>query len=255
MSGSFSKAEPSEIDFGFSTVPLKEKQSLVDEVFHSVAAKYDLMNDVMSLGQHRIWKDALVGELNPRGAWRHLDMAGGTGDVAFRIARRAGPAARVIVSDINQSMLDVGERRAAEQHLAEQVSFKQANAESLPFDSDSFDGYTIAFGIRNVPRRDVALREAYRVLKRGGRFLCLEFSHVDVPLLDKVYESYSFKLIPALGGMIAGDSASYRYLVESISKFPSAESFKGQIADAGFSRTSFTKLSGGIVAIHSGWKI
>ncbi len=254
-SASFSKQEQSEIDFGFSKVPLPEKQGLVDDVFHSVAAKYDVMNDVMSLGQHRIWKDVLVQELHPSGHWRHLDMAGGTGDVAFKIVKAAGLDSRVIVSDINQSMLDVGEERAATQNMLGQVSFRQANAENLPFEDNSFDGYTIAFGIRNVPRRELALREAFRVLKRGGRFMCLEFSHVDVPVLESIYKAYSFSLIPSLGGMIAGDASSYRYLVESIAQFPSAETFRQLIGDAGFARTSFTKLSGGIVAIHSGWKL
>jgi demethylmenaquinone methyltransferase/2-methoxy-6-polyprenyl-1,4-benzoquinol methylase len=254
-SASFSKQEQSEIDFGFSKVPLPEKQGLVDDVFHSVAAKYDVMNDVMSLGQHRIWKDVLVQELHPSGHWRHLDMAGGTGDVAFKIVKAAGLDSRVIVSDINQSMLDVGEERAATQNMLGQVSFRQANAESLPFEDNSFDGYTIAFGIRNVPRRELALREAFRVLKRGGRFMCLEFSHVDVPVLESIYKAYSFSLIPSLGGMIAGDASSYRYLVESIAQFPSAETFRQLIGDAGFARTSYTKLSGGIVAIHSGWKL
>jgi demethylmenaquinone methyltransferase/2-methoxy-6-polyprenyl-1,4-benzoquinol methylase len=213
------------------------------------------MNDVMSLGQHRLWKNTLVQELNPRGEWRHLDVAGGTGDVAFRVARTAGPNSHVIVSDINKSMLDVGEQRAADAGLLDQISFVEANAEALPFASDSFNGYTIAFGIRNVPRREVALQEACRVLKRGGRFLCLEFSRVDVPVLEQIYKAYSFNVIPHFGAAIAGDSESYRYLVESIAQFPTADAFAGIIRGAGFSRVSFSKLSGGIVTIHSAWKL
>lgn len=244
-----------ETDFGFTRVPLQQKQGLVDDVFHSVASRYDLMNDVMSMGQHRIWKNVLVRELNPRGAWRHLDVAGGTGDVAFRVARAAGSNCHVTVSDINRSMLDVGEQRAVDSGLSGQLSFVEANAENLPFESDSFDGYTIAFGIRNVPRREAALQEAYRVLRRGGRFLCLEFSHVDIPGLEQLYQAYSFNLIPVFGSAIAGDADSYRYLVESIRQFPTADQFGRAVQNAGFSKVSFTKLSGGIVAIHSAWKL
>lgn len=254
-SGSYTTSEKTETDFGFNKVPLQEKQGLVDGVFHSVASKYDVMNDVMSLGQHRIWKNILVRELNPRGNWRHLDVAGGTGDVAFRVARAAGPYSQVTVSDINKSMLDVGKQRAADVGLVEQVDFVEANAEALPFQSSNFDGYTIAFGIRNVPRREVALQEAYRVLKRGGRFLCLEFSHVDIPVLEQIYRSYSFNVIPSFGAAIAGDADSYRYLVESIRQFPTADQFARHVQSAGFSRVSFSKLSGGIVTVHSAWKL
>jgi demethylmenaquinone methyltransferase/2-methoxy-6-polyprenyl-1,4-benzoquinol methylase len=244
-----------ETDFGFNRVPLQEKQGLVNGVFHSVASRYDLMNDVMSLGQHRLWKDALVRELNPRSQWRHLDVAGGTGDVAFRIARAAGLRSHITVSDINRSMLDVGEQRARDEGLLGQLSFVEANAEILPFERNLFDGYTIAFGIRNVPRRESALQEAYRVLKHGGRFLCLEFSHVDVPVLEQLYKAYSFKMIPGLGAAIAGDANSYRYLVESIAQFPTAETFSGTLLNSGFSKVSFSRLSGGIVTIHSAWKL
>ncbi len=243
--------------FGFEDVRLDDKQGRVDDVFHKVAARYDLMNDLMSAGLHRVWKDRLVATVNPpkRRAFRHLDVAGGTGDVAFRVLRAGGPHTSVTVLDINADMLKVGRDRADKRHTAEHIDFVEANAEDLPFEDGHFDAYTVAFGIRNVPRIDVALREAHRVLKRGGQFLCLEFSHVDVPLLDRVYDAYSFHLIPRLGQAVAGDAESYRYLVESIRKFPDADTFEGMIAAAGFRNTRLTRLSGGIVAIHTGWKL
>lgn len=243
--------------FGFEDVRLDDKQGRVDDVFHKVAARYDVMNDLMSAGLHRGWKDRLVATVNPpkRRPFRHLDVAGGTGDVAFRVARAGGPHTAVTVLDINADMLNVGRDRAAKKRLDDRLSFVEANAEDLPFESDHFDAYTIAFGIRNVPRIAVALREAHRVLKRGGQFLCLEFSQVDLPLLDRVYDAYSFHLIPRIGQAVAGDFDSYRYLVESIRKFPDAERFEAMIADAGFRNTRFTRLSGGIVAIHTGWKL
>ncbi len=246
-----------QVDFGFSRVLLGEKQDLVNGVFHAVASRYDLMNDLMSAGLHRVWKDVLVGMVGPsrNRAFRHLDVAGGTGDVAFRIVEAGGPATDVIVADINAAMLDVGRDRATKRGLDHNVQFMEVNAEELPFPDKSFDAYTIAFGIRNVPRRQQALREAWRVLKRGGRFLCLEFSDVDVPLLDASYRAYSFTAIPAMGKMVTGDAEPYRYLVESIAKFPPADAFRDEIADAGFRRASFTKLTGGVVAIHSGWKL
>ncbi len=246
-----------ETHFGFTQVPLRDKQRRVDHVFHRVAARYDVMNDLMSGFLHRAWKDRLVTMLQPpkTRAFRHLDVAGGTGDVAFRVAKAGGPKTKVTVLDINPDMLDVGRRRAAEKHLAGQLSFIEGNAEALPFPDNYFDAYTIAFGIRNVPRIDVALKEAYRVLRRGGRFLCLEFSNVDNAALDKIYEAYSFHAIPRLGRLIAGDAEAYRYLVESIRRFPPAEEFRNMVAAAGFDRASFTKMSGGIVAIHSGWKL
>lgn len=245
------------VDFGFTNVPLQEKQGLVNDVFRSVAARYDVMNDAMSMGMHRVWKDVLVGMVAPPKArpFRHLDVAGGTGDVAFRIARAGGYETSVTVADINSSMLEVGRERASRFGLEGIVDFMEVNAEALPFEDQTFDAYTIAFGIRNVPQREVALREAWRVLKRGGRFLCLEFSDVDVPLLDRIYRTYSFNAIPAIGKLVAGDSESYRYLVESIAQFPSAEIFREKIAAAGFSRSMYTKLTGGVVAIHSGWKL
>ena len=248
---------PADIDFGFSRVRLDEKQGLVNDVFYAVAQRYDLINDLMSAGLHRVWKDILVSMVAPsrRGPHRHLDVAGGTGDVAFRIAQAGGDRTDVVVADINSEMLKVGQERAIKRRLDDRVSFIEANAEALPFPDASFDSYTIAFGIRNVPRRDVALREAHRVLKRGGRFLCLEFSEIDVPVLDKIYEAYSFTVIPAVGKVVTGDGEPYRYLVESIAKFPTAEEFRELVDAAGFRRSQFTRLTGGVVAIHSGWKL
>lgn len=246
-----------EADFGYRKVRLEQKQGLVNEVFHAVAERYDLMNDLMSAGLHRPWKDRLVNMVNPSRtrAFRHLDVAGGTGDVAFRVAEAGGPDTHVTVADINGAMLQVGRERAERLRLDDQVDFLKVNAEALPFPDDHFDAYTIAFGIRNVPRRDVALREAHRVLKRGGRFLCLEFSDVDVPVLDSVYRAYSFTVIPAVGKVVTGDGEPYRYLVESIARFPTADAFRDEVAAAGFKRATFTKLTGGVVAIHSGWKL
>ena len=247
----------SEIDFGFQRVRAGEKQGMVNDVFHKVASRYDLMNDFMSAGLHRAWKDVLVAKtgVRPGCAFRHLDVAGGTGDVAFRIARLGGRDARITVLDINPDMLAEGERRASKNGFDRQVDFVEANAETLPFPDKTFDAYTIAFGIRNVPARQAALGEAYRVLKRGGRFLCLEFSEVDIPFLEDIYRNYSFSVIPAVGKMVAGDGEPYRYLVESIAEFPTPEAFRAMVAAAGFQRSSFVRLSGGIVAIHSGWKL
>jgi demethylmenaquinone methyltransferase / 2-methoxy-6-polyprenyl-1,4-benzoquinol methylase len=242
--------------FGFSEVPLSEKQGLVDNVFHKVARRYDIMNDLMSGGLHRLWKDTFAGKVNTRNqaSFRHLDVAGGTGDIAFRIAKKSGADSKIVVLDINGDMLEVGRDRARDRGLDDRVEFVQANAESLPFPDNYFDAYTIAFGIRNVPRIQVGLNEAFRVLKPGGRFLCLEFSQVAVPGLDKIYEAYSFNVIPAVGKLVAGDGEPYRYLVESIQKFPRADDFEGMIRKAGFRRTGFERLTGGVVAIHSGWK-
>lgn len=244
--------------FGFRDVPLRDKQTLVNDVFHSVARRYDLMNDLMSGGLHRVWKDAMITALNPpRGdtPFSLLDVAGGTGDIAFRAAKAAGHGFQATVCDINPDMLAVGRERAIKQHRDHQVSFVEGNAEALAFADRSFDAYTIAFGIRNVPRIDAALREAYRALKPGGRFLCLEFSTVDVPGLDKIYDLFSFKVIPPLGRAVTGDADSYRYLVESIRKFPKPNAFADMIRDAGFARVSWQALSGGIVALHSGWRL
>jgi demethylmenaquinone methyltransferase/2-methoxy-6-polyprenyl-1,4-benzoquinol methylase len=244
--------------FGFRDVPLADKQALVNDVFHSVASRYDLMNDLMSAGLHRVWKDIMINALDPPRGERPfalLDVAGGTGDIAFRAAKAAGPGFHATVCDINGDMLAVGRERAEKRHLDTQVSFVEGNAEELAFPDRSFDAYTIAFGIRNVPRIDLALREAYRVLRPGSRFLCLEFSTVEVPGLDRLYDLFSFKVIPPLGRMVTGDAESYQYLVESIRKFPKPNAFADMIREAGFSRVSWQTLSGGIVALHSGWRL
>jgi demethylmenaquinone methyltransferase/2-methoxy-6-polyprenyl-1,4-benzoquinol methylase len=232
------------------------KQAMVDDVFHSVARRYDLMNDFLSGGLHRLWKDAMVSALNPpkRGRpFRLVDVAGGTGDIAIRVAKRSGGHADITIVDPNSSMLSIGRERARRNEI--HMDFREANAEALPFEIGSFDAYTIAFGIRNVPRIEAALGEAYRVLRHGGRFLCLEFSEVDVPLLDRVYDAYSFRVIPPLGRAVAGDAESYRYLVESIRAFPNQERFSDMIRAAGFERVSCRCFSGGIAALHSGWKL
>lgn len=243
--------------FGFATVALSGKQALVDEVFHKVAFRYDLMNDLMSAGLHRSWKDVLAAKVRPSRSRRfhHLDVAGGTGDVAFRIASAGGPSTRSTILDVNGAMLEVGRERARARGLTDRVAFVEANAEDLPFPDRSFDAYTIAFGIRNVPRIARALEEAHRVLRTGGRFLCLEFSRVDVPGLDRLYEAYSFAAIPRLGRLVTGDGEPYRYLVESIREFPGPERFRAMIEAAGFRRSCVTPMTGGVVAIHSGWKL
>ncbi|HVX79488.1 MAG TPA: bifunctional demethylmenaquinone methyltransferase/2-methoxy-6-polyprenyl-1,4-benzoquinol methylase UbiE [Bradyrhizobium sp.] len=244
--------------FGFKDVPLDDKQALVNDVFHSVASRYDLMNDLMSGGLHRVWKDIMITALNPPrndAPFSLLDVAGGTGDIAFRAAEAAGAGFHATVCDINADMLDVGRARAAKRHLDDRIAFVEGNAEALAFADRSFDAYTIAFGIRNVPRIDLALGEAFRVLRPGSRFLCLEFSAVDVPGLDRLYDLFSFKVIPPLGRVVTGDAESYRYLVESIRKFPRPSAFAEMIQAAGFSRVSWQSLSGGIVALHSGWRL
>jgi demethylmenaquinone methyltransferase/2-methoxy-6-polyprenyl-1,4-benzoquinol methylase len=244
--------------FGFRDVPLAEKQRMVDDVFHSVAGRYDLMNDLMSAGMHRAWKDALVSRLRPpidARKFATLDVAGGTGDIAFRIVAAGGSGISITVADINGDMLAVGRERAAAQGLDHAIRFAEANAEALPFPDKSFDAVTIAFGIRNVPRIPVALSEMLRVLKRGGQFFCLEFSQVDVPGLDAIYDAYSFRAIPEIGRLVTGDREAYQYLVESIRRFPDRDAFSKLMRDAGFSRVSATPMSGGIVALHSGWKL
>ena len=243
--------------FGSRQVALAEKQALVDDVFRSVARRYDLMNDLMSLGLHRAWKEALVTAANPPKArdFALLDIAGGTGDVALRVIAAGGERTRATVCDINADMLAIGRERAAASGLGERVTFTEGNAEALPFAERSFDVATIAFGIRNVPRIEAALAEAHRVLKIGGRFLCLEFSTADLPGLDRLYELYSFNVIPALGRAVVGDAESYRYLVESIRRFPPPRDFAAMLRSAGFARVSFQPMTGGIVALHSGWRL
>jgi demethylmenaquinone methyltransferase/2-methoxy-6-polyprenyl-1,4-benzoquinol methylase len=272
------KPKENHADFGYRRVPLEDKQALVDDVFHSVASRYDLMNDLMSGGLHRAWKDVLVTAVNPPKSTKGrsgrldetkgrpgrldekpetpftvLDLAGGTGDVAFRIADKAGPGTRITVADINGEMLAVGRERA--EKSGHDVTFIEANAEALPLPDKSFDAVTIAFGIRNVPRIEAALAEIQRVLKFGGHFLCLEFSSVDVPGLDRLYDLYSFNVIPQIGRAVTGDAEAYRYLVESIRKFPRPEKFAGMIEAAGLRRVSFQTLTGGVVALHSGWRL
>ncbi len=248
----------SDVPFGFRQVGENEKQGLVNEVFSKAAERYDQMNDLMSGGLHRLWKDDFVTMLNPphgNHAFKVLDVAGGTGDIAFRIARAGGSGTHITVADISPEMVGEGQKRAEREDLLGSCDFTVGNAESLAFPNKSFDAYTIAFGIRNVTHIDRALLEAYRVLKPGGKFQCLEFSHVDMELLQKVYDSFSFTVIPAVGKAVTGDGQPYRYLVESIRTFPKQEQFKAMIVDAGFKRVAYRNLSGGIVAIHSGWRI
>ncbi len=239
------------VSFGYSEVTPAEKTAKVGEVFARVARRYDIMNDAMSGGMHRLWKDRFVARVKPRPGEHILDMAGGTGDIAFRMKAKG---ADVTVSDINPAMLDVGKQRAQKKGLND-LAWSVQNAETLSFADSSFDAYTIAFGIRNVTHIDRALAEAHRVLKRGGRFFCLEFSTTLWPGFADVYEVYSHKIVPKLGKAIADDEDSYRYLIESIRRFPDMEKFKGMIADAGFVQAKAEPILGGLVAIHSGWKI
>ena len=239
------------VSFGYTDVSPDEKTAKVGQVFRNVAARYDLMNDAMSAGMHRLWKDRFVRRVKPRPSDAILDMAGGTGDIAFRLARSG---AQVTISDINGAMLEVGRERARKRGI-EGLAWSEQNAEALDFEANRFDAYTIAFGIRNVTHRDQALAEAYRVLKRGGRFFCLEFSTTLWPGFKEVYDGYSHRLVPKLGKLLAGDEASYRYLIESIRRFPPMEEFRTEIARAGFVQTRAEPILGGLVAIHSGWKI
>ena len=243
--------------FGFRDVPEDEKEGLVREVFSSVASKYDVMNDLMSGGVHRLWKDAFVEWLNPQPGWSVLDVAGGTGDIAFRIAdaaRAKGGEAAITVCDINADMVGEGLKRAAAKG-ERAIAWITGDAEALPIPDASQDAYTIAFGIRNVTHIDKALREARRVLRPGGRFLCLEFSRVDVPVFDTVYDAYSLNVLPRLGEMVAGDAEAYRYLAESIRRFPAQVKFAKMIEQAGLSQVKVRNLTGGIAAMHSAWRI
>jgi len=242
------------VSFGYEEVSPEEKTARVGGVFSNVAAKYDVMNDTMSGGMHRLWKDRFVRRVKPRAGEAILDMAGGTGDIAFRLA---ASGAAVTVADINQDMLDVGVQRAMERGMdAEEGSLVWScqNAETLSWPARTFDAYTIAFGIRNVTRIDKALEEAFRVLKYGGRFFCLEFSTTEWPGFREVYDAYSHKLVPQIGKAIAGDAESYRYLIESIRRFPPMAEFEAMIRRAGFVQTKVEPIMGGLVAIHSGWK-
>jgi demethylmenaquinone methyltransferase/2-methoxy-6-polyprenyl-1,4-benzoquinol methylase len=241
--------------FGFASVSKEARQGLVNDIFARVAPSYDLMNDLMSGGLHRLWKDDLIAWLAPPkgpAPFTLLDVAGGTGDIASRFLAASGSGGSAVICDISAEMIEAGRERLSE---TARLSFVRANAEVLPFAASSFDAYTIGFGIRNVTHMDAALAEAFRVLKPGGRFLCLEFSAVEMPLLDTLYDAYSMNAIPALGALVAGDSASYRYLVESIRRFPDQKSFMGMIENAGFERARYRNLTGGIAAIHSAWRL
>lgn len=252
--------------FGYKTVPQGEKQKMVSEVFHKVADKYDLMNDVMSLGVHRLWKDCFVSQLDPKPGCKFIDLAGGTGDIAFRIANnirskmsdwRQEKDTSILVCDINSSMLQVGQDRHVKLNYSyPKIEWLEQNAEKLEnVQSDTYDAYTISFGIRNVPKINLALSEAFRVLKKGGVFMCLEFSQVDLIGLKQIYELYSMNIIPEMGHFVANDKDSYQYLVESIRKFPNQEDFKKMIEEAGFKYVTYQNMTGGIVAIHRGIKI
>ena len=241
--------------FGFREVPESAKAGLVGQVFSSVASRYDVMNDVMSFGIHRLWKRFTIGQAGVRAGQKVLDLAGGTGDLAAQFVPQVGPAGSVTVADINAAMLDVGRARFADAGLAGNVEFVQANAECLPFPDNYFDCITIAFGLRNVTHIDASLASMFRVLKPGGCLLVLEFSRPVLPGLNAVYDAYSFHLLPKLGKLIANDEESYRYLVESIRKHPDQETLKGMMEKAGFERTHYFNLSGGIVALHKGYKL
>jgi demethylmenaquinone methyltransferase/2-methoxy-6-polyprenyl-1,4-benzoquinol methylase len=240
--------------FGARTVPEAEKKGLVEGVFTSVASRYDVMNDLMSAGVHRLWKDAMMDWLAPRPGQRLLDVAGGTGDVAFRFLRRA-PSATAVVCDMTEAMLAAGRTRAEADRMQDRLDWVQGDAMALPFPDGGFDVYTISFGIRNVTRIDDALAEAFRVLRPGGRLMVLEFSQLPNPALQWAYDRYSFNIIPAMGQIVTGDRESYQYLVESIRRFPDQESFAGLIRAAGFGQVRYRNLSMGIAALHSGWKL
>lgn len=241
--------------FGYKTVDATNKADMVADVFHSVAAKYDVMNDVMSFGVHRIWKQLTIDQSGVRPGQHVLDLAGGTGDLAIKMAKRVGPTGSVVLSDINESMLSVGRDRLTDLGIVGNVSYSQANAESLPFANNSFHCVTMAFGLRNVTDKDKALASIFRVLKPGGRLLVLEFSKPVLPLLSRAYDTYSFKVLPVMGKLIAGDEESYRYLAESIRMHPDQETLKGMMEEVGFENTSYQNFTGGIVALHKGFKL
>lgn len=245
--------------FGFRTVAKEAKAGMVKGVFDSVASRYDVMNDVMSGGLHRLWKNEMVDWLNPTPDMAFLDVAGGTGDIALRIRERCqqrhGALPHITLCDINDHMLGEGRKRAVDKGILSGITWVCGDAMALPVESASADAYTIAFGIRNVTDIDAALREAHRALKPGGRFLCLEFSHVVHPPLAKLYDLYSMHVIPRMGQVVAGDADSYQYLVESIRRFPRQEQFAAQMRDAGFGNVSYRNMTGGVVALHSGWKV
>ena len=241
--------------FGEKPVEASDKTGMVHGVFSNVADKYDLMNDLMSGGIHRLWKDRFIRMIRPRAGLKYLDVAGGTGDIAFRLRQKIGQGANITLCDLTENMLNVGRDRAINKGWLNDFEWITGNAETLPFEENSFDVYTIAFGLRNVTHIDNALKEAHRVLKPGGRFFCLEFSKVRNPLLAKGYDLYSSLIIPNVGQMVAGDRDSYQYLIESIRKHPGQKELKERLSNAGFKNTSYTNLSAGIVAIHTGTKL
>lgn len=240
--------------FGFETVPEDEKAGRVQGVFSSVASKYDIMNDVMSGGIHRLWKDAMMDWLAPRAGQKLLDVAGGTGDISFRFLKRAG-SGHATVLDLTESMLIEGRKRAEAAQMQDSLDWVAGDAMALPFDDNTFDVYTISFGIRNVTRPQEALNEAYRVLRPGGRLMVLEFSQLPNPAMQKAYDLYSFNVIPRMGQMIANDRDSYQYLVESIRNFPDQDTFLGMVRDAGFGNAKYRNLTMGVACLHSGWKL
>ena len=247
-------------DFGFKKVKLEEKHGLVKGVFDSVANKYDLMNDLMSGGLHRLWKDKMLAEIKLESDknYKFLDVAGGTGDISFRIAKKCQKMAinaEIEVADINSEMLEVGQKRVVDNNLFNQLNFNCCDGENLPHEDKQFDFYTIAFGIRNFTNIDAGLKEAYRVLKKGGKFICLEFSKVNNEILGKIYDLYSFNIIPKVGKLVADDEGSYEYLAQSIKKFPNQDKFKNMIEEAGFKNVSYQSLTFGTVAIHVGYKL
>ncbi|WP_371038873.1 MULTISPECIES: bifunctional demethylmenaquinone methyltransferase/2-methoxy-6-polyprenyl-1,4-benzoquinol methylase UbiE [unclassified Rhodosalinus] len=254
MSDDATDARRGTTHFGYETVPETEKAGRVKGVFTSVASRYDVMNDLMSAGVHRLWKDAMMDWLAPRPGQRLLDVAGGTGDIAFRFLRRAG-AGHATVLDLTESMLVAGRKRAEAERMADKLAWIVGDAMALPFPDASFDVYTISFGIRNVTRPEAALAEAFRVLRPGGRLMVLEFSQIPTPALQWAYDRYSFNVIPAMGQVVAQDRASYQYLVESIRRFPDQETFLGMIRDAGFEQARYRNLTMGVAALHSGWKL
>lgn len=241
------------VSFGYREVDPRQKAGLVQGVFESVAGKYDLMNDFMSMGVHRLWKHTLIDMVRPRPDMHLLDVAGGTGDIAFRFLEGGGGA--VTVCDLTEGMVRVGRDRAVDQGILNGVTWSVGNAQALPFPDRCMDAYTIAFGLRNVTDPQEALNEAFRVLRPGGRFFCLEFSHVVLPGLDKLYDTYSFRVLPQMGQLVAGDRDSYQYLVESIRRFPEQPVLAGMMKEAGFEKVGYRNLSGGIAAIHHGWRI
>ncbi len=255
MNMSENKANPESEWFGETAVSPSEKTEKVLGVFHSVAKNYNIMNDFMSLGIHRMWKDRFVELINPKAGLSYLDVAGGTGDIAFRIHKRTKAQPDMTVCDINTSMLSVGRDEALNKGIIDGIEWVTGNAESLPLPDNSKDVYTIAFGLRNVTHIDNALKEAHRVLRPGGRFYCLEFSHLPDPAMQKIYDSYSYNLIPKMGEIVAKDADSYQYLVESIRKFPKQDALVRRIEAAGFDKAGYKNLSCGIAAMHWGWKL